>query len=360
MKYSNIFLVTIFSLFSVFAVAEVDEQPEVDIDQIVDFFGVEASETNLDKILDQKAEDLGGRVDHELISRDELDGQDPYSRIKYLPGFERTELGYTRNGMDEELPANITANTFTDKLYIKYNKWRSGVAVELPGEFSSLVRFVAGYIKENALKDAEAVNGMTHDKLAVQIVRASFCFGNDPFMVASKMRRETSFRRGSVSPTGAVGFSQMTGDGINEVKHQLSGNSKISMGNARSSFVTAIRCFAGAGPFNYPSGKSEAIKTRLQNSWAWDIIYGQIMVKTLVSYTKSSGSYPENPAGAVEAYREAFAKYNGDDNPTVGYCLKEKSVLMRLEYACSVIQHFQQMSAQWSRFIRTARGQRFT
>ena len=117
------------------------------------------------------------------------------------------------------------------------------------------------------------------------------------------------------------------------------------------------QCFGGNGNYKYPSGRTTQIKDRLQNSWAWDMIYGQIMVKTLVSWAKSSGSYPEGSLGNIEVYRAAFTRYNGDTQLTLGVCTEQDSVPMMVEYGCSVIAHFQRMSAQWSRFNRTGRGQ---
>src|SRR5687768_784386 len=43
----------------------------------------------------------------------------------------------------------------------------------------------------------------------------------DAYVFASLLRKESRFKRTAVSPTGAVGFSQMTGKAISEVNDQL-------------------------------------------------------------------------------------------------------------------------------------------
>jgi hypothetical protein len=148
----------------------------------------------------------------------------------------------------------------------------------------------------------------------------------------------------------------MTGPGIREVQHQMSGNSQISVENAQSTFRQAIRCFTGLENFSVPMGESEDVKERLQRHWALDLIFGQIMIKTLVSYVKSNGQFANSSAGNVGAYRQAFVHYNGDNASVRGVCLQGRSVLMRDEYACDVISHFNRMSAQWNRYIVRSSG----
>ncbi len=302
-----------------------------------------------------------------------------YNQSEIDLNFEQQELGYSRPGMESTLQKSIVVNGLVDRLFKKYASSRGVKGFELPSEFSILVRYLEGYIKGNAKRDAESVNGMNHHSLAVNVLRASFCFGNDPFMIASKMRRETGFRRLSISPTGAVGFSQMTGDGIAEVNDQMAVNGQrlvkkrmqsVSTPNARSEFLQAIRCFTGldSNQWTFPSGTNEQIKARLRNSWAWDMIFGQTMIKAIVSWAMASGQFADNAHGKTLAYRETFARYNGDDKPTQPICMRAAvlsklppaqrssgfvpSVPMRDEYACDSIQQFQRMSDQWNTFNR--------
>jgi hypothetical protein len=310
--------------------------------------------------------------------RTEVEGA-TYNQSELDLNYVHQELGYSRGGMESTLQRSIVVNSLVDRLFKKYESSRDVKGFKLPGEFSILVRYLEGYIKGNAKRDAESVNGLNHHNLAIQVLRASFCFGNDPFMIASKMRRETGFRRLSISPTGAVGFSQMTGDGIAEVKDQMAvGGQRIvnkrtrmvSMPNARSEFLQSIRCFSGLeqNQWTFPSGTNEQIKARLRNSWAWDMIFGQTMIKAIVSWAMASGQFADTVQGKTLAYRETFARYNGDDQPTQPICMRAEvlskmpaaqrssglvpSVPMRDEYACDSILQFQRMSDQWNTFNR--------
>lgn len=345
------------------------------MDQLVGTITAEAPQDTYTTVMANVAENYGIRTDTDAAV---------FNPDAINLDFDRQELGYTRGGMDGTLQGSIVANNLVDRLFSKYASFRDVKGLVLPAEFSVLVRFVEGYIKANAPKDAESVNGMNHHNLAIQVLRASFCFGNDPFMIASKMRRETGFRRASISPTGAVGFSQMTGDGIAEVRDQMAvGGQRIvnrrartvSMPNARGEFLQAIRCFSGLeqNQWTFPSGTNEQIKARLRNSWAWDMIFGQTMIKAIVSWAMAGGQFANTAQGKILAYRETFARYNGDDNPTTPICMRAEviakqtpaqrktglvpSVPMRDEYACDSIQHFQRMSDQWNVFVRKNSGQ---
>lgn len=316
------------------------------------FLGVEAPTDRLGTLLEESAGQFGASTEMSFFSDSDLDVDSSFSASLGGPQYMMHDAGYMRNGMDNQLPTTIVANTNVAHLFQRYAALRRIKGAELPSDFSPLVRFVEEYIRTNARADAETKNGMTHRRLAIQVVRASMCFGTDPFMVLSKMRRETHFSRSEVSPTEAVGFSQMTGAGIREVQDQMSGDSSISMGNAKSTFQMAIRCFTGIENFQVPTGGRVDVQTRLTRYWALDMIFGQIMTKALVSYVKSGNSSITN----TTAYRETFAMYNGDNAMTRGECLGQGSVRMRDEYACSVISHFNRMSSQWNRYITRSTG----
>lgn len=360
-----------------FTSEEVETQsdlPEISSDDLIDqataVITEEGSQDEFTLLLSNIAENYGLRAEAEgsTFNQSEID-----------LNFDRQELGYTRGGMESTLQKTIVVNNLVDRLFKKYASFRDVKGFQLPSEFSVLVRYLEGYIKGNAMRDAEAVNGFNHHSLAVQVLRASFCFGNDPFMIASKMRRETAFRRVSISPTGAVGFSQMTGDGIAEVQDQMAvGGQRIvnrrtrtvAMPNARSEFLQSIRCFTGLeqNQWTFPAGTNEQIKARLRNSWAWDMIFGQTMIKAIVSWAMASGQFADTVQGKTLAYRETFARYNGDDKPTQPICMRAEvlsklpaaqrssglvpSVPMRDEYACDSILQFQRMSDQWNIFNR--------
>jgi len=299
---------------------------------------------------------FGARADSESFTSNELN-HGPARGMNYDSAASlRHESGFMRRGMAQYLDDRIVANAHVMNLFERYSSLRNEAGVELPTAFASLINFVEQYIRTNALSNAEANNGFSHRTLAINVVRASFCFGNDPFMILAKMRRETNFSRRSISPTGAVGFSQMTGIGVKEVQHQLSGDERISLPAARTAFQQSVRCFSGLSNFEVQRTSTENIKDRIREKWGFDMVFGQILVKTLVSNAKSSQSYGSNTGGVVAAYEDAFTVYNGDTQITQGACTGRRTVQMREEYACDVISQFNRMNAQWNRFVLRSTG----
>ncbi|MCC2678256.1 MAG: hypothetical protein K0R29_832 [Pseudobdellovibrio sp.] len=303
---------------------------------------------------------FGAKTESESYSSSELN-HGPAMGMNYdSVSSLRHDSGFMRRGMAQYLDDRIVANAHVMNLFERYASLRSESGVVLPPTFAPLINFVEQYIKSNALSNAEANNGFSHRTLAINVVRASFCFGNDPFMILAKMRRETNFSRRSVSPTGAVGFSQMTGIGVKEVQHQLSGDERISLPAARTAFQQSVRCFSGLSNFEVQRTSTENLKNRIREKWGFDMVFGQILVKTLVSNAKSSQSYGNNTGGVVAAYEDAFTVYNGDTQITQGACTGRRTVQMREEYACDVISQFNRMNAQWNRYIMRSTGKDLT
>jgi hypothetical protein len=258
------------------------------------------------------------------------------------------ELGYMHNGMPQHLPARIVADQNIDALFRRFDHLRNTSNVALPAEFNNLVGFIFGYIRRTATADAEKLNGITHAQLASEIVRASFCFGTDPFMVVSKIRRETSHSRTLVSSGSAVGFSQMTGAGIEEVQHQMSGNADISSANAKASFDKAIRCFVGPTRHNFTVGNRVQVQNQLKNNYKLDLIFGQILTKTYLSFNKAKNSNTT----AKTAYSETFVLYNGDNTMVNGRCLGGKRTELKHEYACDIMSFYNRLNAVWANFLK--------
>lgn len=275
--------------------------------------------------------------------------------LNYNVADDMYQTGYMAPGMDPLLTGMLVANSNVDALFKKYAALRSQRAIHLPEEFRSLVGYVMGYINTYSKKGTDSANGLANWDLAVHIVKASFCYGNDPFMLAAKVRAETSFNRTLVSSTGAVGFSQMTGSGIGEVKDQMSGSSRISMPNALRSFQMGARCYAGVENWRPPNVNNVEMKKQLRSSYRMDLSFGQIMMKAYVSYTKATGRLTSSYADIAKAYGAAFVLYNGDSQPTAGTCLGQKSVEMKLEYSCDIISYFTSMSTHWDRFMTQQR-----
>jgi hypothetical protein len=292
--------------------------------------------------------DLGGKIDEigdAAIATTDFNDE---TYQHYMQDDMLGELGYMHNGMPQFLPQRIVADQNVEALFRKFDHLRNTNNVVLPAEFNNLVGFVFGYIRLTAHADAEKLNGISHANLAKEIVRASLCFGTDPFMIISKIRRETSFSRTLVSSGSAVGFSQMTGAGIEEVQHQMSGDTDISSNNAKASFDKSITCFVGPTRHNFKVGTRVEVQTQLKNNYKLDLIFGQILTKTYLSYAKAKAT----ATTARTAYTETFVLYNGDNNIVNGQCLGGKRTEMKFEYACDIMTFYNKLTAVWADFIK--------
>ena len=350
------FLLSLFFVYPAIAQQSPAETDSPDMEQSISSMGVDPASSNLESLLTGAAAGYGGRVDQAYFNADELEPVRIMEAGIDIPDMTHHNSGYMNPGMTALLPSHIAANLKIEDLFKRYGALRINSGISLPSEFGPLVNYIKGYILANSKPDTEKKNGITNQMLATQIVRASFCFGNDPLMIVSKIRQETSFSRTEISSGGAVGWSQMTGMGIKEVQDQMSGNSQIAMPNARRSFQTAIRCFSGLDNYNVPAGNRVAVQTRLRDRWGMDLVFGQIMMKAYVSYTKAFGKFGDSVAANRDAYQTAFEMYNGDKTPVIGRCLKGPTI-MKIEYGCSVISFFSRLSAQWERFFAEATGQ---
>ncbi|MGZ3724207.1 MAG: hypothetical protein ACXWQQ_00315 [Pseudobdellovibrio sp.] len=270
-----------------------------------------------------------------------------------------SEAGYMAAGMDTNLKLANVSNPYLANLYQKNISLRSQSNAMLPISFQNLINFSFGYIKSVSPDDAAAKNGVPHEHLAFEIVKASFCFGTDPLMTLAKIHRETDFSRMAISSGGAVGFSQMTGAGIKEVQEQMSGDNSVSMPGTKEFFQNAIRCYTGNANYGQFTGDRVTVQKALRADYRLDLIYGQILLKDYVSYTSATNKRTMSETDSKSSYRDAFVLYNGDTHVIKGQCMGKK-VQMRYEYSCDTIQFYNRLNLQWNNFIALIKKTDFT
>lgn len=266
----------------------------------------------------------------------------------------RYDSGYMHRNLVMSLKDMLIVNPNLMSLFANYRNLQAQNNVALPKIFQALINFSYRFMKAHSKPETEKQNGVKHDHLSFQFIRASFCFGNDPFMVLAKINRESSFNRTLVSSGSAVGFTQMTGSGIKEVQHQMSGNNDISMPGVRDFFKKAIGCFTGNQNYTTFMGGAEAIKTAIRNDWKLDIIYGQILLKTYVAYTNATASRGRSQDELTASYAESLIMYNGDKTEVEGRCMGAR-VPMRQEYSCDIMKNFDLLTNQWQFQVRNSR-----
>lgn len=264
------------------------------------------------------------------------------------------DSGYMHRNLISSLRDMLVVNSNVSSLFHNYKNLQVQKNVSLPRVFQPLINYSYRFMKAHSRKDSEALNGVKHDHLSFQFVKASFCFGNDPFMVLAKIKRESAFTRTLVSSGSAVGFTQMTGAGIKEVQHQMSGNDKISMPGVKEYFRKAIGCFTGNPFYHNFSGKTDDLKKLIRADWKLDVIYGQILLKVYTAYTIAASNKSRSLEDLNAAYAGSFVMYNGDMNEVNGRCTGAR-VPMKIEYSCDIMQNFEQLSNQWLFQVKNSR-----
>lgn len=271
----------------------------------------------------------------------------PYTLFKH-------DSGYMHRNLISGLRDMLIVNPNVSSLFHNYRNLQAQSNVNLPSVFQPLINFSFRFMNANSKRNAEAANGVKHDHLSFQFVRASFCFGNDPFMVLAKIKRESAFNRTLISSGSAVGFTQMTGPGIKEVQHQMSGNEDLAMPGVKEYFRKAIACFTGNPNYHNFSGKTDDLKKLIRADWKLDIIYGQILLKVYTAYTIAATNKTRSLQDLNAAYAGSFIMYNGDVTEVDGRCTGAR-VPMKQEYSCDIMQNFEQLSRQWLFQVKNSR-----
>lgn len=239
----------------------------------------------------------------------------------------------------------LTKETYQRYITSTYDL-RDEMPDHLPGDFNPLIDRIESYIKNKKGRQG----GLSDTELARFIVRASFCAGTDPFMVTAKIEKESTFNNRAVSPTGAVGYTQMTAYGIEEVHDQMGnrGPSHAPVKNTRF-FEEVSLCILPS--FRAPwhvgiirkgqkvlssKSRNRKVKDWLKSHPKADLIYGQVLLKTILASTYSPS------ASLLKTYRSSLSKYNGDNNVVRRGPYKGQRV--KVAYASQVVKLYEQVS----------------
>lgn len=187
----------------------------------------------------------------------------------------------------------------------------------------------------------ESINGISERELAIEITRASYCFGTDPFVVTSKIRQESRFDMSAVSNTGAIGLTQLTAVGLKEVLDQMGQRGeKYAFLENKEYLGKAIDCFAQkAAPAilkDFPkidivklkNGRIEYTTETIKSLKAWvlprtnmpksearkvliqrQLFLGNALLKIYLAYSKKVA--PQRPM--IKHYESALRMFNGDN-----------------------------------------------
>lgn len=220
---------------------------------------------------------------------------------------------------------------------------------QYPDVFNWIAHPMAHYMVQHGRPGAEGANDISHTELARKITKAAFCFKIDPKMILAKIEQESDFLRTAVSNTGAVGLSQMTGAGIQEVVDQLGiRGDDHAPAESIDFFNRAAACYFGNdnaldsvlwGRVNIPRNRKmtdreeSVVKTLLRSNIDLDIVFGQVLMKVVLTVTKRGNM------NVLQNYHAAFVAYNGDNTRARGSKVPFKQI-----YARQVMAAFRRVS----------------
>lgn len=225
----------------------------------------------------------------------------------------------------------IEAEPIVDAIEAYINKQKKGIMIQCEDT------------SKPCAKTFESINGISERDLAFEITKASYCFGTDPFVVTSKIRQESRFDMTSVSSTGAIGLTQLTSIGLEEILDQLGHRGpKYAFEDNQEFLLNAIECYtqdkATEALKNFPEVKTVPIKDgkkvytnqTIKSLKAWvlpkkssgpimpkdrklliqrQLFMGQILLKIYLAYSKK---VLKNQPMARQ-YEAALRMFNGDN-----------------------------------------------
>lgn len=153
--------------------------------------------------------------------------------------------------------------------------------------------------KLTGLSDTKAI------QLSKQLVRTCSCYGVDPGVFAALVWRESNFKPEAVSERGAVGYTQMTKLGVQEILERVSPYSSRRLKFLSSAFKRCNPSLAKKLPRTISADTVAASKNQLMQSPEQSIVFGVLLLKLNLAYSPQRKNFSER-------YRLALERYNGD------------------------------------------------
>lgn len=194
-------------------------------------------------------------------------------------------------------------------------------------------------VNDTCTSKFQEINGITELELAKELVNSSYCFGTDPYVIASKVRQESKFDTRAISPTGAMGLTQMTEIGLEEVLDQLGHRgAKFAEPDVNIFIQQALSCYLGASAgavfktfpeiktYKTKSGRIDYTPETIKSVKRWfsfvkngtnldkrlmirkQIILGQTLLKVYLAYSYALSKNKN----MTNIYNEALKMFNGD------------------------------------------------
>jgi hypothetical protein len=154
--------------------------------------------------------------------------------------------------------------------------------------------------KHQGLKVSE-INGLSRD-----VVEVSQCYGIDPVIYTGLIWRESNFKPGVTSSRKAIGITQMTSRGIEEVLDRLSPVSHRRLGHLRSLVNKCNPSFLDRVPGVASADTLAAWRNSVAFSNLDALVMGALLLKINLAAVNPVHGHP------IATYKAALEHYNGD------------------------------------------------
>jgi hypothetical protein len=173
--------------------------------------------------------------------------------------------------------------------------------------------------------------------LSKKIVHVSQCLDIDPIVFTALIWRESHFKHQSKSETGAVGLTQLTKTGIEEVLDRLASQSIRRRDDLRNQMTACYPSLMKSIPASLDFVDLSEWKRKVAASPELSLIFGAALLK--INLTSD--------------YRTALAKYNGDPRVKVQFA---EDVLVLATWITSSFTLIPPSSLNNSKFLASIQG----
>ena len=175
--------------------------------------------------------------------------------------------------------------------------------------------------------------------LSKKIVQVAKCMDLDPVMFAALIWRESHFRHVAQSETGAVGMTQLTKPGIQEVLERLAENSWRKKDLIRMQVASCYPKIFKQIPKNIDVEDIAQWKQKIKNSLDMNLVFGAVLLKSYLDRHQD--------------YQIAFEKYNGDPRIKVRFA---QEVLALNGFISNSLIQMPQIGLNSSKFLASIQG----
>lgn len=167
------------------------------------------------------------------------------------------------------------------------------------------------------------------ETVAKLVEKTASCYRVDPFVFTALIWRESRFNERAVSPTGAIGFAQLTLPGVREVLDRVRPRGHRRMWHARKLLEKCNPELFHRLPSDSGRASGWWTKAIIAQNPEWNLAMGALLFKIQLSAIPKLSQHPER---LFDHYRKALERYNGDQRVKVRFAKEVLQKSQRLHH----------------------------